>query len=749
MKYYRILLLASLSAAAMSACDSGTERIDLQQCSAASPCDDTHVCVNHYCVSPCGKKNPCPMNLVCSSEGICIDKVIAPQTPAETACSNTNPCTDGKICVSGQCLECSEDKPCGSGKKCDAGICVIDADDSDGSCTQNTDCARDYVCQDNKCIAKCTSSDQCQGANRVCSSSGLCIDACYAGTCGQGMVCEGKTRLCVPGMCSWYDDCEKGYVCDEINHVCLERCTAGSCSAGTVCSEDGFCVPGECSQIDAVCTDPSKTCDRDAMKCVDKCSSNDDCGTGKLCDITGLCVTPCKAGSCDEGYACLPNGLCIQAECSVIDPCSISYKTCVENKCIDKCRQNSDCGADQICNVKTGICDARCTADSCGDGQVCSDAGICTTGICSSLTPCPDGLICTADNQCVQPGKLYNECYFYRECGDCSEKYDSCLSECQNTSAALAADLKNCQDIRNSCSNDYESCEADKTNCDKSAQDAYDTLTASCEADLNCQTLKNALDAKISSCAVQRDRCTAPESICQKVYDTCISAEQKAFDASQCSSSRCIGEFDACEKNRIACESRSKSCPEGKQCNAYNQCVDSKSAGGLGLGMMCSDGTGNVQNCADGLSCIVRSSDNLGFCKSAAFEHDLKTCSPGSFKNRCEGNVILECDDETGRVFVQDCKTNYVDYSMPTTGKFYGDDFYCLQNPNTNDVTCAQACGDAASEKFICGWDTDDTDIDYSDRYVCQVNADGYAAYFHSDSEICSSTCDYYSGKCD
>ncbi len=746
MKYAQTLILAALSAVVMCACDSGNDRFNVQRCSATEPCDSSsQVCVNHYCVDKCGADNPCPANLRCSTDGICLDPN---DIRNETGCSDSNPCVGDKICVSGQCIECSEQKPCAAGKKCDAGLCVIDPDYHAGSCTQSADCAPDYVCQDSKCVARCTSSEQCTGSNRVCDA-GMCIDACYAGICGEGLVCERGTRICVPGECSWYDDCAKGYVCDEANHVCLERCTAGSCASGTVCDEDGFCVAGECSRIDNVCPDPTKACDRDAMKCVPKCASSADCESGKLCDTTGLCVVPCTAGSCDEGYACMPTGLCVEAECSVIDACDISYKTCVDNKCVDKCKRDSDCDGDKICNAKTGVCVLRCTASSCEDGQVCGDSGFCVKGNCSSLTPCPGNLLCSADNQCVEPGKLYNDCYYYRECDDCEKEYNLCLTDCDSASSQLATALAKCQETRNNCTNDYATCESDKTKCDASAQEEFDELSAHCESDKTCNALRTALNAKISECTAKLDKCTRPQNICQTAYDNCISTSQQAFDDADCSHSRCIADFNTCEKNRVSCESKNKLCPEGKQCNAYNQCVDSATAGGLGLGIRCNDGHGNVQKCGDGLSCIIRSSDNLGFCKPSAFEHDRQSCSPGAFQDRCEGNIILECDDETGLVFVQDCKTSYVDYSTPTTGKFYGDDFYCLQRPNSKYVSCAQACDSVGTEKFICGWDIDDTDIDYSDRYVCQINSEGHAAYFPVDSETCSATCDYFSGKCD
>ena len=768
----RIMQIIAMSALCLSACNSSENNQELTSCSVTEPCSDANmVCVNQYCVPKC-TPNSCPTGQLCGENGICTfsptdqpecsddnpcagdlvcseGKCIPNQTQPE--CSDDNPCAGDLVCVNEKCVECSEQKACQTGKKCDAGKCVVDPDYHDGLCVSSEDCVNEeFTCQDGKCIAKCKSSDECEGNTTVCDLNGQCTAACNTGYCPEGMVCEGRIRICVPGECSWYDDCKEGKVCDLENHRCLDRCSAGSCESGKVCDSEGFCVSGECSKIDNTCADPNKACDAQNMKCIEKCISNDSCEQGKLCDVTGLCVSPCKAGSCEDGYACMPTGLCVKAECSVIDACDISYKTCVDNKCIDKCKSNKDCSGNAICDKTSGICQPKCTANSCNSGEVCSD-GVCVTGTCSEMTPCPANEVCTAEFQCV-PAKLPdNECFYYRNCGSCDDTEEKCISKCMGAEDALTASLNECQADREKCTNDYTTCETNKTRCDEDAQETYARLQDSCKNVISCEDLKKTLETQKAACLEAKNTCQNDESSCTQAYDSCISEAENAFNAkkSACESNKCIDEKTLCIKNLTECEKRNKRCPEGKQCNAYNQCIDIDTADGLGLGEICDDGLGNSSKCASDMICHKAANDTQSYCIPAAYSQDRKPCTAGAFKDTCEGNIIVECDESTGLILVQNCKTDYINMSEPTTGIFHGENFFCLKRPGTRYVTCAEQCSEIKSEKHICGWDIDDTDIDFSDRYVCQYNQDGISAFFPVDSEICASTCEYTTGYCD
>jgi hypothetical protein len=287
------------------------------------------------------------------------------------------------------------------------------------------------------------------------------------------------------------------------------------------------------------------------------------------------------------------------------------------------------CSDNSICDSDSGLCIPRCTAKSCGEGQVCGNEGKCVSGECSLVEPCDDtSNVCSAGYKCVAAAQTKNECYFYSTC---------------------------------------------------------DNL--------------------------------------------CNSAEH----ASDCTK----------------CLARSKWCPEGKQCNAYNECIDSSEADGLGLGVACDDAIAE-KKCASGLYCDAKS----GVCLQAAYKVQGTSCTAGSYADHCEGNLIVECSQTFSQVMVYDCKTYYTNWDLTTTGTFFGDDYVCAKRPGSHYVACAQQCSaeeiQSGATKHICGYDRDDYDIEYSDLYVCEYNDDGISAYFNEDSEECWYGCSYDNGgTCD
>lgn len=681
------LIFSTLLLASCSNNDVAEESV--KACQNQSECQSDSICINHFCVPRC-EETGCTDGLICNiSTGLCVTGKTAGETCSDempcmpgltcsqgtclaslTTCDNASNCPNDGLCINNICIDRCTQNSCKETEVCSgSGLCVTggkqgDSCSTDAPCMRNLicesgtcrnipcddthPCENDQLCNNGACLKKCDDKiNPCKG-NQACSAEGLCVDKCYSGSCQNGLVCDGKTRLCVVGECSWYDNCPTTeQYCDIENYRCVNKCNAGTCGEGLVCNDERRCVSGECTRTDP-CKDPGKACDYETMTCTVKCQSNDDCSEGKLCYLDGVCRKPCSAGSCDTGTVCGDDGICIEAECSAIDPCDISYKVCFDGKCIDKCKSDKNCAEDQICNTTSGLCTARCNADSCGSGMVCGDDGRCTAGECSKLTPCAgSGKVCSASNECVAQTFDHNECYFYR----CDYQCD-CNARCKNA---------------------YNESDSDAVK-----------------------------QEKLNACNI------------------------------------------SCKKDCASCQKLNKTCPDGKQCNAFNQCIDSSTANGKGLGEPCSA----TKECAASLACIKNTVDNQGFCKPEAYLMDRQACASGS--DKCVGNIIVECIDNT--YSVQDCKTYYMDITAPTTGRFYGDEFSCVQLPNSVAVTCARICTpeEHGQERFVCGWDVDDNDIEMSDRYVCQTNAQGRTAYFPANnSTYCTPTCDPTTGKCE
>lgn len=629
-KSIQISILTFVCAIACSACNESNDS-DVIACLANNVCEDpSRVCINGlYCLPKC-KADSCDPGYFCADTGICTK-----EEAEKPVCSDTVPCADkNKQCVNGQCVTptsssgtCSGTEKCAkSNTYCVDGACVGASQTK--SCTDDAACGEGKYCDDGHCVDQCVSSDGCTNY-RVCDTAvGKCIEKCYLNGCPAGQACN-NDGLCVVGECTSWQRCyesgfDRTYVCDVPNFKCIKVCSAGTCGDGKYCdAEDGLCHEGECSEVDA-CTG-SKVCDLSKHVCVEKCTSDASCN-GLLCDVDGRCVEPCSVGTCGSGKACDPASLlCIEAECSAIDGCSLNYQVCDAGKCVDKCTMSGvTCGEGTVCDKNSGLCIPRCTKGGCAQGEVCGNEGKCVTGECSLIEECKDtAKVCSANYKCVTPKEVNNDCYFYSTC---------------------------------------------ETFCDGTRE-------------------------------------------------------------------------EECEK----CRAKSKWCPEGQQCNAYNTCIDSASADGLGLGMACDDAV-EGKKCASDLYCDPKQN----VCLQAAYKVQGTSCTAGAYTDHCEGNLIVECSDYYSQVMVYDCKTHYINWDLGTTGAFYGDDYVCAKRPGTNYVACAQQCSSAevasGATKHVCGWDLDDNDIEYSDKYVCEYNEEGISAYFNEDSEECWYGCSYDNG---
>ena len=659
-----------------------------------------------------------------------------------TACNANVPCADTtKVCVNTVCLaRCTADS-CGADEVCaDSGLC------EKKECVNDDECAGTLVCRKSRCVdsgsnpgGKCSDTNPCVGAT-VCSDKGVCVDKCYVPGCPTGFACN-NDGLCVEGECTGWQKCkESGKVCDVPNRACIPECTAGSCGAGKYCdSDDHLCHEGECSEVDE-CSDTNKVCNLSSHTCIPKCTDNDSCGAGSglLCDTDGRCVTPCTGGSCRNGKVCDSDSkLCVVGQCSYVDPCQNTYQVCdIPNRtCVDKCTSTGfQCPSDKYCNKNSYLCETRCTAGGCGAGKVCGNDGYCVDGECSDLEPCSsEGTVCSATYKCVEPKPIKNDCYFYGPCEECTgtvscdEKYNCQISDCKSCDE-ITAQFSECYEA-------YKKCYApDGSGTPEKCGDGCKDLIAQKEA---CYTERGqCIDADMEDCTAASDK-TACEA------------------RNQCKKDKrnCLSDTNSCDKNRTECLARSKNCDPGFQCNAQNECIDSTTADGLGLGAECKDAdtcTAGVDCCASDLLCI-KMHNGKNYCREAAYQYNDRECGEdAAFTDRCIGNLVVACDEYYGKVIVQDCKTHYIDMSSGTTGTFYGDSFFCAKHIGSSLVTCVEQCTTQKDTKYICGYDLDDYEVNYSDTYTCRYNQEGKLGYFATDSKFCQSTCGWDdAGLCD
>jgi hypothetical protein len=289
--------------------------------------------------------------------GVCVKQIGAgeppPDPPAPTDAANLgNPCQNDAECAGNlRCLTASSN-PFGAN---------IPGGPAGGYCSM-----------------PCDGPDECPG-DGVCAT----FDPNASGVCLRGCVAEGA-----PGACG-----RTQVDCIDIGApVCLPACTSDDGCGDRVC-DGGLCVDApepECSS-DVECAS-GELCDLTSGSCVPEpepgCSSDADCDTGELCDApSGECVAappaPCTTDTdCDTGELCeLATGDCVPAP-----PVA--------------CTADADCAEGLICDLIIGECfvpePEPCVIDSDCPGQVCNP----TSGECIPAPAIPVGGVCSEDEQC-------------------------------------------------------------------------------------------------------------------------------------------------------------------------------------------------------------------------------------------------------------------------------------------------------------------------------------------------------------
>lgn len=210
----------------------------------------------------------------------------------------------------------------------------------------------------------------------------------------------------------------------------------GTLPPGALCSDASECASGECR----------------GRCCISTCCGN--CNDTSTCDDTGACFIVsapdfCNCPMCGKVLASNPGGTifgtCVgcnaKCECPTISeqqgkPCgSFQSGVCQAGECVTFPAANgAPCLYDAACHsfyCVNGIC---CDSDCTSACQACTVAqGAVTNGTCTALTgtPCNDGNLCTAGDQCVG--------------GACTGMPVTCPSDACND--ATCAPLKGCAKV--------------------------------------------------------------------------------------------------------------------------------------------------------------------------------------------------------------------------------------------------------------------------------------------------------------
>ena len=144
------------------------------------------------------------------------------------------------------------------------------------------------------------------------------------------------------------------------------------CDDGNVCTQTDTCQSGTCVGSNPVV-----------------CTALDQCHDVGTCDATSGCSQPFKSNgtSCDDNNVCTQTDTCQSGTCVGSNP--------VICTALDQCH---DAGT---CNTTSGQCSQpfKSNNSTCDDGDSCTDADVCISGVCMGTSSCP---VATPENSSIR-----------------------------------------------------------------------------------------------------------------------------------------------------------------------------------------------------------------------------------------------------------------------------------------------------------------------------------------------------------
>jgi hypothetical protein len=214
------------------------------------------------------------------------------------------------------------------------------------------------------------------------------------------------THTCgaLPAQCYFTDQCPPSWICDTSSQCFDPNCqTLQGCdpSLPNPCEGVPTCVGGLCECINRVCT-------------LKPCGPSNPCGLGTYC-TSGVCQ---PAAACQEQPQCAPYSLvCVSGFCTNPVPCGPGNTctqadyTCNTNTnppgCFPKgsveCTDNLQCPAGKYCELFTGKCEVGCRDNSdCGVDEICRADHVCAVHhVVGPEEACEQAIDCPVDTTCA------------------------------------------------------------------------------------------------------------------------------------------------------------------------------------------------------------------------------------------------------------------------------------------------------------------------------------------------------------
>ena len=316
--------------------------------------------------------------------------------------------------------------PCEAG--CANGACIPVSQPVEYQCTDQKPCADpNKVCINNICVAQtiepeCSNQKPCADPNKVCINN-ICVAQTIEPECSNQKPCADPNKVCINNICvaqTIEPECSNQKPCADLNKTCIY----GECKTMSSCQTNA-----DCKEFNTLCSESRCRFAPDV-----RCSQNDDCGPGFLCDNQKcLANNACSMShTCPDKQIC-HNGRCQNTPhdaCSKEHPCADASKTCIQGQCIacnckasgQTCDLNGNCVSTLHSNAKNitegdtcqfspdwSFCDGNILfscSSSVGEDGYHVHARDCGANICTN-SPTED-LNC--HEACTVKGDFYGEC---------------------------------------------------------------------------------------------------------------------------------------------------------------------------------------------------------------------------------------------------------------------------------------------------------------------------------------------------
>ena len=644
-------------------------------------------------------------------------------------------CDDNSDCLSGWCVEHLGEAVCSQG--------CVDECPAGWSCQMVAGTRPDavFICVSdvtNLC-RPCNAAGDCKtgyGAEDVCVDYGaegaFCGASCVEdGQCPWGFSC--LTTVTVDGISTLQCVADAGVCPCTAKSTALSLWTAcdvsnelGMCAGKRVCGEDGLTDCDAATPADETCNGVDDDCDGE----VDEATQVDE-------GYVGLCSddNPCTTDSCNGEDGCESVAL-TEGECMDGDPCTVADH-CESGVCVGaavECDDSNPCTED-LCTA-TGGCEHPAQAGECDDGEPCTLGDHCVTGECGGEAVACD---CLEDEDCLQ-----------LEDGD----------QCNGT---LVCDISS---VPFECVLDVNTVVA----CP-----APEGLGASC-LEVDCDPLTGACGfapAHDAAPCDDGDACTVGET-CDG--GSCVGGvEANCNDGNVCTDDSC----DPQEGCLLA--HNDSACSDGLDCTVGDGCQGGLCVGGAAAacddGNLCTDdscaeGVGclhaaNAAACDDGNACTVGDHCEGGVCKvdGGADCDDGNPCTDDTClaDEGCTHAVNeVPCDDGDPCTVGEQCAGGVCSGGVPQncddgnvcTDDFCGEDGLCVHA--NNDAACDDGNACTVSEQCSGGACVVEGTLDCDDGNICTTDscdADSGCAYVLNtapcdDGDLCTTTDACSLGEC-